>query len=174
MPPSPTTRAWLGMSVESRVGGLDAATARRWLTDLPPATGYLVRVRPLRYRRAPHLAAVCWYEDRLIELQVPEPFRGWSEPVYHRAHRKPGQTLAFSWEKQTVRFRTRREVVRFLYCHEFYHWYLREVRQRKAAAETACDRFALTHFRRRHLGVDWPALLPGYRLPANRPLARTG
>ncbi len=161
------------MAVESRSGAPYAATARRWLADLPPATGYTVRLRPLRYRRAPHLAAVCWYEDRLIELQVPEPFRAWGEPVYHRAHRKPGRKLAFTWDKTTVRFRTRREVVRFLYCHEFYHWYLREVRDRKAAAETACDRFALTHFRRRHLRADWAALLPGYSLPNNRALSRS-
>jgi len=161
------------MSVRSRVDDLDAGTVRRWLEDLPPARGYTVSARPLRYRRGPRLAAVCWYEDRLIELQVPEPFTTFREPVYHRAHRKPGGRLAFTWESQTIRFRTRREVLRFLYCHEFYHWYLREVRHRKAAAETACDRFALTHFRRRHLKTDWAALLPDYRLPTNRPLARS-
>lgn len=161
------------MPVRSTVPGLDAATVRRWLEDLPPAVGYTVSARPLRYRRAPHLGAFCWYDDRLIELQVPNPFKAWDETVYHRAHRKPGRTLAFSWDSRTIRFRTRREVLRFLYCHEFYHWYLREVLERKAAAETACDRFALAHFRRRNLDVDWPALLPGYSLRATRPLSRT-
>ena len=40
------------------------------------------------------------------------------------------------------------EVIRFLYCHEYYHYYLHEVLGRKGAAETACDRFALKYFRR--------------------------
>jgi len=115
------------MSVRSTVDGLEAATVRRWLQDLPPAGGYAVSARPLRYRTAPHLGAFCWYDDRLIELQVPVPFKAWDERVYHRAHRKPGRRLAFRWESRRIHFRTRRDVVRFLYCHEFYHWYLREV-----------------------------------------------
>jgi len=98
---------------------------------------------------------------------VPEPFRVWDEKVYVRARRKPGRRLSFQWFSRTIRFRTRREVLRFLYCHEFYHWYLREVLGRKAAAETACDRFALAHFRARNLGVDWTSRLPGYA-PASR------
>ena len=171
--PSPVSRAWLAMPVQSTVDQLDSETVRRWLEDLPPAIGYAVRARPLRYRRAPHLGAFCWYDDRLIELQVPEPFKSWSERVYHRAHRIPGTALAFRWESKMIRFRTRREVLRFLYCHEFYHWYLREVRGRKAAAETACDRFALEHFRARRKDVDWPSLLPGYRLSRNRPVSRS-
>jgi len=173
MPSSPTRRAWLAMPLRSQVGRVAPETLRRWLDDLPPAIGYTVSARPLRYRSAPHLGAFCWYDDRLIELQLPEPFEPWSERVYHRAHRKAGPRLAFRWESKTLRFRTRREVLRFLYCHEFYHWYLREVRGRKAAAETACDRFALEHFRRRHLETDWPALLPGYRLSRPRPLSRS-
>jgi len=170
MPPSPLRRAWSVVPVRSRVTGVDADTLRQWLADLPPPVGYGVSARPLRYRLAPHLAAFCWYEDRLIELQVPEPFRTWDEKVYVRARRKPGRRLAFQWFSQTVRFRTRREVLRFLYLHEFYHWYLREVRGRKAAAETACDRFALAHFRARNRDVDWSSVLPGYAPVARRPL----
>jgi hypothetical protein len=132
--------------------------------------GYGVSARPLRYRQAPHLAAFCWYDDRLIELQVPEPFRAWDEKVYYRARRKPGRRLAFQWFGRTIRFRTRREVLRFLYCHEFYHWYLREVRGGKGAAETACDRFALTYFRARNRDIDWSSVLPGYPMGARRPL----
>ena len=168
MPLSPLRRSWPSVPVRSRVTGVDDATLRRWLIDLPPPPGYGVSARPLRYRQAPHLAAFCWYEDRLIELQVPEPFKAWDEKVYHKARRRPGKQLRFQWFSTTVRFRTRREVLRFLYCHEFYHWYLREVRGSKAAAETACDRFALAHFRARNTGVDWAALLPGY-LPSRRP-----
>ena len=45
-------------------------------------------------------------------------------------------------------FRLRREVLRFLYCHEWMHWYLYEVLSKRSSAETACDRFALRNFRR--------------------------
>ena len=161
------------MAVRSRVDGLDQETIRHWLQDLPAATAYAVSARPLRYRTAPHLGAFCWYEDRLIELLVPEPFTPWSERVYHRAHRKPGAKLAFSWESVAIRFRTRRDVIRFLYCHEFYHWYLREVKGRKSAAETACDRFALEHFRGRHRDTDWTDLLAGYAPGRNGPTRRS-
>ena len=154
MPLSPLRRSWATVPLRSRVTGVDAETLRRWLADLPPPPGYAVSARPLRYRQAPHLAAFCWYEDRLIELQVPEPFRAWEERVYYRARRKPGRRLAFQWFSRRVRFRTRREV-----------------RGGKASAETACDRFALAHFRARHAGVDWTALLPGYD-PTRRPLKR--
>ena len=170
MPLSPLRRVWAAVPLRSTVPAADTDTVRRWLSDLPPVLGYAVSVRPLRYRTAPHLAGFCWYEDRLIELQVPEPFRPWDEKVYYRARRKPGRRLAFQWFSRTLRLRTRREVLRFLYCHEFYHWYLREVQGRKAAAETACDRFALAHFRARNRSVDWPARLPGYDPRARRPL----
>jgi hypothetical protein len=174
LPLSPSVRRpWSTMSLRSRLDGVDAETVRRWLADLPPAIGYRVTARPLRYRTGPHLAAACWYEDRLIELQVPLPFRAFTERVYYRARRKPGRRLAFRWYARSVRFRTRRDVLRFLYCHEFYHWYLRVVRGRKAAAETACDRFALAYFRRRNQRVDWAAALPGYSLQPSRPLRRS-
>jgi hypothetical protein len=172
MPLSPLRRAWSAVPIRSRVAGVDAETLRRWLLDLPPPPGYGVSARPLHYRQAPHLAAFCWYDDHLIELQVPEPFLAWDEKVYYRARRKPGKRFRFQWFSKTIRFRTRREVLRFLYCHEFYHWYLREVRGTKAAAETACDRFALAHFRARHGAVDWSALLPGYDPHRRRPLKR--
>ena len=83
MAPSPLRRAWTSTPLRSRVTGVDADTVRRWLADLPPPAGYGISARPLRYRQAPHLAAFCWYDDRLIELQVPEPFRAWDEKVYY-------------------------------------------------------------------------------------------
>jgi len=46
------------------------------------------------------------------------------------------------------------------------------VRGRKAAAETACDRFALAHFRARHSRLAWTLLLPGYDPSRRRPLKR--
>src|SRR3982074_2906259 len=106
MPPSPLRRAWAVVPVRSRVTGVDADTLRRWLADLPPPPGYGVSARPLPYRQAPPLAAFCWYEARLIELQVPEPFRAWDEKVYVRARRKPGKRLAFQWFSRTIRLPT--------------------------------------------------------------------
>ena len=47
-----------------------------------------------------------------------------------------------------VTFRTPREVIRFLYLHEWMHWYLKERLGRKARAETTCDRFALRCYKR--------------------------
>jgi hypothetical protein len=44
--------------------------------------------------------------------------------------------------------------VRFLYCHEWYHWFLKEELGQKSAAETACDRFALLNYRRRVVTKD--------------------
>ena len=65
------------------------------------------------------------------------------------ARRKRGEGMRFAWASETVLFRGRRDVLRFLYCHEWMHWYLHEVLGKASAAETACDRFALRNFRRR-------------------------
>jgi hypothetical protein len=61
--------------------------------------------------------------------------------------------MRFAWASESVFFRLRREVLRFLYCHEWMHWYLHEVLGKASAAETACDRFALHNFRRPHVSV---------------------
>jgi hypothetical protein len=50
--------------------------------------------------------------------------------------------------------RAPREVLRFLWCHEWYHWYLKETLGRKSHAETACDRFALRNYLRGHVTID--------------------
>src|SRR5206468_11800867 len=97
MPLSPLRRAWAAVPLRSRITGVDAETVRRWLADLPPPPGYGVSARPLRYRQAPHLAAFCWSEDRLFELQVPAPSRASAEKVYDRARRNPGRRLALQW-----------------------------------------------------------------------------
>jgi hypothetical protein len=62
--------------------------------------------------------------------------------------------MRFTWFAERVRFRTRRDVLRFVYLHEWLHWYLREEMGRRSGAETACDRFALRNFRRRAVTVD--------------------
>jgi hypothetical protein len=144
------------MAITSELPELTTAAARRMLAGLP-RTSYDVVVKPLRYRTAPHLAALCDFDGRTIFLQVPVPFRAFREVVYHGARRKRGKAGAamnFTWLSKNVTFRSRRDVLRFLYCHEWLHWYMHEELKRKAAAETACDRFALLNFRRPRVTSD--------------------
>lgn len=136
------------MVVRSELAGLTNTEARRVLDGLPRAGEYEVVVKPLRYRKRPHLAARCEFEEKRIVLQVPVPFRPFKEPVVFAARRKRGAGMRFAWASETVSFRQRRDVLRFLYCHEWMHWYLYEVLGKRSSAETACDRFALRNFRR--------------------------
>lgn len=147
-----------GMPVRSYLRDWPPSRVKEALRGLPVAHGYEVVVKPLMYRREPSLQALCDFAERRITIQVPEPFHAFTMPVYYRAKRLPGRRMQFRWLSQRVTFRTRREVIRFLYCHEFFHWYLWEVMGRKAAAETACDRFALENFRR-HTKVTPPAVI---------------
>ncbi|GAC1511956.1 MAG: hypothetical protein NVS1B3_15410 [Candidatus Dormibacteraceae bacterium] len=142
------------MDVRSDLAGFRVADARRALDGLPAPGDYRVVVKPLRYRKNPNLSALCEFDERRIILRVPEPFHPFDEIVYHSARRKPVPGWRFMWVGENVRFRTRRDVLRFLYLHEWLHWYMREVLGRRAGAETACDRFALRHFRRREVTVD--------------------
>ena len=141
------------MAIRSELAGLSDAQARRVLEGLPRCD-YEVVIKPLRYRWHPHLAALCEFEDHRIVLQVPIPFRPFKEPVVFAARRKRGQGMRFAWASETVLFRGRRDVLRFLYCHEWMHWYLHEVLGKRSAAETACDRFALRNFRRRAVSTE--------------------
>ena len=138
------------MQIRSELPDLTTAGARRLLSGLPPS-GYEIVIKPLRYRTAPHLAALCDFDGRRITLQVPTPFRPFQEVVYHGARRKRGRGMHFSWLSENVMFRSRRDVLRFLYCHEWLHWYLHEELKKASAAETACDRFALRNFRRQRV-----------------------
>jgi hypothetical protein len=145
------------MRISSTLADFPPARLRRILSDLPQASGYRLEVKPLRYRTGPHLQALCDWDARVLTVQVPEPFRTFREPVFYRAQRIKsragrGAPFAFRWFSQDVRFRTKTDVIRFLYCHEYYHYYLHDVLGRKGAAETACDRFALERFRRRTPG----------------------
>ncbi|MDQ6719910.1 MAG: hypothetical protein M3003_03850 [Candidatus Dormibacteraeota bacterium] len=142
------------MVIHSELAGLTDTDARRALNGLPRAGDYAVVVMPLRYRTQPHLAARCEFEDRRIVLQVPVPFRPFKEPVLFAARRKRGHGIRFAWAAETVSFRLRRDVLRFLYCHEWMHWYLREALGKRSAAETACDRFALRNFRRPRVSTE--------------------
>ena len=96
-----------------------------------PSTAYEVVIKPLRYRTDPHLAALCDFDGRRITLQVPTPFRPFKEIVYHGARRKRGSGMHFTWLSENVIFRSRRDVLRFLYCHEWLHWYLHEQLKKK-------------------------------------------
>jgi hypothetical protein len=139
------------MRVRSKLDGLPADRVRRILEGLPDARGYVVEVRPLRYRDRPHLAAWTDFDERAIVLQVPEPFHPFGEVIPYAAKRRPGKGLRFIWLTEGVTFRTPRQVIRYLYLHEWMHWYLKERLGRRSHAETACDRFALRNYRRREV-----------------------
>jgi hypothetical protein len=123
------------------------------LAGLPEAGGFEVIVKPLRYREKPHLAALTDFADRTMTLQVPEPFYPFGEVVAYGAKRRPGRALRFIWLTEGVTFRTPREVLRFLYLHEWMHWYLNRLNGRGTSAETTCDRFALANYRRRTVSM---------------------
>src|SRR5579872_7033871 len=159
--PGPTAR----LSIRSDVAGFKVAEARRMLAGLPAPGDYGVVIKPLRYRTRPSLSALCEFDLGRIILRLPEPFRPFDELVYYSARRKRGGGMRFAWVAEKVRFRTRRDVLRFLYCHEWLHWYLREMQGMRAGAETACDRFALRNFRRRQVTVaDAQDALRGCRM----------
>jgi len=143
-----------GLQIRSDLHGFKVADARRALVGLPTPGDYRVVIKPLRYRTRPSLSGLCEFDIGRIIVRIPEPFRPFDELVYFNARRKRGAGMRFAWVAEKVRFRTRREVLRFVYCHEWLHWYLREVRGRRSGAETACDRFALRNFRRRQVTVD--------------------
>jgi hypothetical protein len=126
------------MAVRSTLPTHSAADIREVLAGLPSATGYRVTVKPLRYRTAPHLQAFTYWDEPEIVLQVPEPFRPFREMVDLGADGTP-----------IVLFRTRRDVIRFLYLHEFCHWWLYLTHGWGSAAEIACDRYAFANYRRR-------------------------
>lgn len=154
------------MTILSRLAGFPARRIRAMLSDLPRAGGYRLVVKPLRYRTGPHLAGLCEYDARTITVQVPEPFRPFRQRIPYRAQRikaraARGYPFAFRWFYRDVLFRTKTDVIRFLYCHEYYHYYLHDMLGRKGAAETACDRFALKYFRRRTQGGFTPRRAEG-------------
>src|SRR5437879_5382640 len=143
-PPGTTTPRRMSRSPTRR-----PPPTRRRPRALPEAQGYKVVVKTLRYRHRPHLAALTDFGEHLIVLQVPVPFLPFGEIVPYAAKRAPGKGIRFLWLSEGLTFRTPREVLRFCYCHEWMHWYLRERLGKASAAETACDRFALLNYRRR-------------------------
>jgi len=139
--------------VASKLPAMREADVRAAIAGLPQSGDYELLVKPLRYRTAPHLAALTEFEDRRITIQVPEPFHPFGEVVPYGAKRIAGPGMRFVQLSEGVTFRSRAEVVRFLYCHEWYHWFLWEVVGTASQAEIACDRFALHNFRRREVTI---------------------
>lgn len=142
------------MDVTSTHVELTVPSIRSGLRGLPPAEGYALHVKALRYRSRPRLGAWTEFDAKRITIQIPEPFLPFGEVVPYAAKRLPARGLRFAWISEGITFRTRREVLRFLYCHEWYHWYLHEILGRKGAAETACDRFALWNYRKALVTMD--------------------
>lgn len=142
-----------GVKITSSFDPVPPDAVVRALRGLPPADRYAVHVKPLRYRQRPHLSAWTDFDERSITLQVPEPFFPFGEVVAYAAKRRPGKGLKFIWLTEGVTFRTPREVLRFLYLHEWMHWHLKEELGRRSHAETACDRFALRNYRRRNVTI---------------------
>jgi hypothetical protein len=143
------------MEVSSTVDELTPGEIRRAIAGFPHAEGYSLRVIPLRYRGdKPHLSAWTDFDERSITIQIPQPFLPFGEVVPYGAQRRPGKGMRFIWLTEGVTFRTPREVVRFLYLHEWMHWFLKERKGTKSQAETTCDRFALWNYKKRTVTMD--------------------
>ena len=145
------------MAVRSTLPTHPPLKVRETLRGLPTATGYTVTVKPLRYRTGPHLQAFTYWDHPEIVIQVPEPFRPFREELELGA-----------WGSTRVLFRTRREVIRFLYLHEFCHWWLYLTHGWGTSAETLCDTYAFDNFRKRG-----PVAPPAWRRPRERLVVRT-
>ena len=113
------------MRITSQLDDLTPSGVRAVLAGLPEARGYETRVIPLRYRERPHLSAWTDFDDRTITLQMPQPFFPFGEVVPYAARRRAGKGIRFIWLTEGVTFRTPRDVLRFLYLHEWMHWYLK-------------------------------------------------
>ena len=145
------------MAVRSTLPSHTPAEIRAVLRGLPMATGYTVTVKPLRYRSRPHLVAFTFWDSAEMLIQVPEPFRPFRERVDLGTRGTP-----------FILFRTRREVIRFLYLHEFCHWWLYLTHGWGTSAEVLCDTYAFDNFRKRS-----PVAPPMWRRPRERLLLTT-
>ena len=140
------------MAVRSALQSHSPAEVRAVLRGLPTATGYTVTVKALRYRSRPHLVAFTFWDSREMLIQVPEPFRPFREMVDLGSRGYP-----------LVPFRTRRDVIRFLYLHEFCHWWLYLTHGWGTSAEVLCDTYAFDNFRKRSAVAP-----PAWRRPRER------
>ena len=142
-------------AVVCTVPDMPPSRVRACLAGLPPPGDYAVEVVPLAYEERPHLSGWTHFDDRRITIEVPHPFIPFGEVIPYAAKRRPvDDEMRFTWLTEGVTFRTAREVVRFVYLHEWMHWYLAERLARKSRAETTCDRFALWNYRRKVVTED--------------------
>jgi hypothetical protein len=143
------------VDIASTTEDMTLGEIRRALSGFPEADGYDLRVIPLRYRGdKPHLSAWTDFDDHRITIQIPTPFLPFGEIVPYGAQRRSGKAMRFIWLTEGVTFNTPREALRFLYLHEWMHWYLKERHHRKSQAETTCDRFALRNYRKRVVTIE--------------------
>jgi hypothetical protein len=145
------------MNVTSAIPDLSPDEVRGMLAGLPRADGYDLHVKYLRYREKPHLSAWTDFTDRSITLQVPEPFLPFGEVVPYGAMRRPGAgkgKLRFIWLTEGLTFREPREVLRFLYCHEWMHVFGHTRTSGRKVGEIRCDRFALFNFLKESVTVE--------------------
>lgn len=136
---------------------LPPRTVMTQLEGLPPALGYSLHIEALHYHDRPYLSAWTDFDARTITLQIPEPFYPFGEVIPYAATRRPGtasRSFRFIWLSEGVTFSEPCQVVRYLYLHEWMHWYQRECLGRKGQAETACDRFALRNYTRPVVTVE--------------------
>ncbi len=140
------------MAVRSTLPEYPPAKIREILRGLPTATGYTVSVKRLRWRSRPHLVAFTFWDSPEMLIQVPEPFRPFRELVDLGTRGVP-----------LVPFRNRREVIRFLYLHEFCHWWLYLTHGWGTSAEVLCDTYAYDNFRKRSVVAP-----PAWRRPRER------
>jgi hypothetical protein len=71
--------------------------------------------------------------------------------IPYAAQRRPGseaKSFQLVWPSEGITFKDPREVIGFLYLHEWMHWFLKERLDRKSHTETACGRFALRNYQR--------------------------
>ena len=128
------------MAVRSTLPSHSPEKVRDVLQGLPTATGYHLTVKPLRYRTRPHLQAFTFWDRPEMLVQVPEPFVPFAEVVDLGSYGRP-----------LAQMRTRRDVIRFLYLHEFCHYWLYLEYGWGTSAEVQCDRYAYANYRRRGL-----------------------
>lgn len=150
------------MKVTNLVPAMTEEQVRAALHGLPECD-YEIIVKPLRYRTQPRLTAFTIFDDKQITLQVPEPFFPFGDVVQYGAKRLAARGMKFVPLSAGVTMGSRADVIRYLYCHEWYHWFLYEVRGKGWQSETACERFALQNHRRRSVSIDdaWAALRRG-------------
>lgn len=142
------------MQIRSTHPLFDEAAVRAAIAGLPEAGEYTLHVKPLRYRTQPRLSGLTEFELERITVQVPEPFHPFGDVVVYGSKRLAAKGMKFVPLSEGISFRTRAEVIRFLYCHEWYHWFLWVELGRQSYSETACDRFALHNWRRRTVTLD--------------------